>query len=143
MKLSIHTKQKGKVIATQQDVSSIIKQTFSHKEENDLLSSDANSKERSSESSSSTNSGRESISPPPLCPIYSIYSSNDNAIDHHTERDRTISSGEVDLTSRFHEPIQHQPWLNHIPKHYSLDYDFSDEWDLVIAGTTAATGLID
>ena len=39
------------------------------------------------------------------------------------------------------ENCQHQPWSHHIPKHYSLDYDFSDDWDLVIAGTTAATGI--
>ena len=116
------------------------KHTYSKKEVNDTLSSDANSKVTSSESSSSNNSGRESISPPPLCPISSIYSSSGNNVDHDTECDRTNSSRALDSATQLTEPIQHQPWLNHIPKHYSLDYDFSDEWDLVIAGTTAATG---
>ena len=110
------------------EVSSITKEEYNA----DHVTS-SNSKEGCSDSSLSVNSFTESVSPPPLCPITSLYSSSDNAPDrfkHHSPSNQNLST-----------PEPNQPWLNHIPKHYSLDYDFSDDWDLVIAGTTAATGL--
>ena len=99
----------------------------------------SNSKAQSSSSSSTTDSLRESISPPPLCPISSSYFSSDVEKDH--DESDTIKSNDAEAAIEDDETAPQQPWLQHIPKHYSLDYDFSDDWDLVIAGTTAATGL--
>ena len=118
-----------------------INQILTQNEDNEYISSDTNSKERySGGSNSSISSFRESISPPPLCPIPNPYDSYAQEQDHSITRLST-SQSESDLTrNRLDGEISPRPWMNHIPKHYSLDYDFSDDWDLVIAGTTAATG---
>ena len=122
------------------------RQHFNQKEENYVLCYDgaySNSKGQYSGSPSSSISGdsvRESISPPPLCPVSSIYPSFKNdALDHTRDTTATTAGDDETLEKDGMEPIQ-QPWNNHIPKHYSLDYDFSDDWDLVIEGTAAATG---
>ena len=117
-----------------------INEILAQNEENEYISSDTNSKENSGGSNSSISTFRESVSPPPLCPIPNPYEStvleNDHSIRHCN-----ISASESDLTrSGVDGDVSPRPWMNHIPKHYSLDYDFSDDWDLVIAGTTAATG---
>ena len=119
-----------------------INQILTQNEDSEYISSDTNSKELySGGSNSSISTFRESVSPPPLCPIPNPYESSTHEHDH-TIRHCNISASESDLTrNRADDDISSRPWLNHIPKHYSLDYDFSDDWDLVIAGTTAATGL--
>ena len=120
-----------------------INQILTQNEDSEYISSDTNSKEQySGGSNSSISTFRESVSPPPLCPIPNPYESSTHEHDH-TIRHCNISASESDLTrNKADDDISSRPWLNHIPKHYSLDYDFSDDWDLVIAGTTAATGLI-
>ena len=118
--------------------------TERHTPENDVENSErvypgaSNLNEKCSSSSSTTSSLRDSISPPPLCPISSSYISS-NVEKDHDESPTTESNGAEAITEN-DKVVPQQPWLQHIPKHYSLDYDFSDDWDLVIAGTTAATG---
>ena len=119
--------------------------TERHTPEKDLKNSDtahpeaSNLNEKYSSSSSTTSSLRDSISPPPLCPISSSYFSSDVENDH--DESPTIESNGAETSTGNDKVVPQQPWLQHIPKHYSLDYDFSDDWDLVIAGTTAATGI--
>ena len=118
--------------------------TERHTPENDVENSDtvypgaSNLNEKCSSSSSTTSSLRDSISPPPLCPISGSYFSSDVAKDH--DESPTTESNGAEASTENDKVVPQQPWLQHIPKHYSLDYDFSDDWDLVIAGTTAATG---
>ena len=119
--------------------------TERHTPEKDLKNSDtahpeaSNLNEKYSSSSSTTSSLRDSISPPPLCPISSSYFSSDVEKDHDVSP--TMESNGAEASTGNDKVAPQQPWLQHIPKHYSLDYDFSDDWDLVIAGTTAATGI--
>ena len=119
-----------------------INQILTPTEDSEYISSDTSSKEQhSGGSSSSISTFRESVSPPPLCPIPNPYEQSAQEPDHSI-RHCNLSASESDLTRNREEgDASPRPWLNHIPKHYSLDYDFSDDWDLVIAGTTAATGL--
>jgi len=119
-------------------------QMLSQNEDNEYISSDSNSKHQySGGSNSSISTFTESVSPPPLCPIPNPYELSAKEHDHPV-RHCNLSSSESDLTrNKVDGDASPRPWLNHIPKHYSLDYDFSDDWDLVIAGTTAATVLKD
>ena len=131
--------QKDFVETENTSINHILKQT----EENEYISSDSNSKERySGGSDSSISTFRESVSPPPLCPIPNPYESYAQEQDHSVRRLSTSQSDSDLTTNRLDETVSPRPWLDQIPKHYSLDYDFSDDWDLVIAGTTAATGTI-